>query len=71
MSNVHIYTAPSQPATRFNLGDGGGWIRNNPRRLIWCKLCAKLHWAKYMVVQVFYDGWRFWCAPGHGCAGTK
>ena len=70
MSNAHIHTAHSQPATEFQ-DEAGGIVRNHPRHLLWCNACAKRRWAKYMVVQVFYDGLRFWCAPGHGCAGVK
>ena len=73
MSKVHIYTTQDQPATRFvdRLGGRAIWTRFKPRRLIWCGECLRRHWAKYMVVQVYYDGVRFWCAPGHGCAGVK
>ena len=72
-SKVHIYTAPMQPATRFvdRNGDKPLWFRNKTHRLLWTGCCHKRRWAKYVLVQTFYDGLRFWCAPGHGCKKGK
>ena len=74
MSNVHIYTAPSQPATRFvdSLQSGPPhWFRYPGRSLFRCQRCGQRRWAKYIQVQVFYDHLNARCAPGHGCARVK
>ena len=73
MNNVHIYTALHQPATRFVDHHSGRahWFRYPARSLFRCQKCGINRWAKYMVAQVYYDSVRFWCAPGHGCAGVK
>ena len=67
--SVHIYTAPSQPATRFvdRNGDKPVWFRCNPRRMWWTHCCHKRRWAKHVRVQVYYDALYIWCAKGHGC----
>jgi hypothetical protein len=69
MSNVHIYTAESQPATRFvnHLSGRAHWFRYPARSLFRCQRCGLKRWAKYVLVQVFYDHLNCWCAPGHGC----
>ena len=66
---VHIYTAPKQPATR--------WVDSNldpPRviewpahRLVFAYCCGKRRLAKNCVVQSYYDGVYIWCAPERGC----
>ena len=69
MSSVHIYTAPSQPATRFVDRNSGRahWFRYPSRHLFRCHKCGRKRQAGNLQVQVFYDSVRFWCAPGHGC----
>ncbi len=67
--SVHIYTAKSQPATGFTDNNGEqpftfGWPAN---RLLWAGCCHKQRPAKNVVVQCFYDGMNFWCAPDKGC----
>ena len=69
MTAVHIYTAKSQPATRFTDDNGDTpmsfwWPAN---RLLWCGCCRKLRPAKNVVVQCYYDGINCWCAPDKGC----
>jgi hypothetical protein len=73
MSDVHIFTAPLQPATRFvdRTGERPMWFRCKPRRLLRAECCYKDRWAKYVRVQVYWDGIRVWCAPGHGCKKGK
>ena len=58
---VHIYRAPLEPATSL-------W---NDRRLLRADCCKKRRWAKYLLIQVYYDGFRIWCKPGHGCKTQK
>ncbi len=67
--SIHLYTVPSQPATRFvdRNAPKPMWFTYKPRFLFWTECCHQLRWAKYVRVQVFYDGLRRWCAPGHGC----
>jgi hypothetical protein len=68
--SLHIYRERLQPATCFvdrTLPGSGIWSRYSPRRLFRAHCCGKLRWAKYVRVQVYYDGIRQWCAKGHGC----
>jgi len=70
VSNVHIYVASSQPATRFKVDVGSVkpfWVKRAARSLVGCWCCRKRRWAKHVRVQVYYDSIRYWCAPGHGC----
>lgn len=69
VSDVHIYRAAHQPAHRYrvSLGETGFWVRCKPRALRLCFKCNKYHYAKNMVVQVYYDGVYVWCKPGKGC----
>lgn len=68
-SELHIYTVPSQPATRFvdDYGPGRIWFRCKPRQLCRADCCGTLRWAKYVRVQVFYDRIYRSCSAGHGC----
>jgi hypothetical protein len=73
MSSVHLYTAPTQPATCFvdNNIDPPMTITFTPRQLIYTDCCHKRRWARSVVVQVYWDGLRRWCADGHGCKKGK
>lgn len=68
-SKVHLFVERSQPATRFVNPHGARafWTRRKPQQLIPTDCCRRRRWAKYVRVQVYYDGIRRWCAPGHGC----
>lgn len=71
---MHLFTAASQPATRFvdrTMTGRTFWFRFGPQKLFWCKGCGRRRWAKNMRVQVFYDGWRFWCKEVCGNKGTR
>lgn len=66
---LHVYTASTQPLTGFvdhnfdppvHRGFPGG-------RLVYCECCGKRRFARDVVVQCYYDGWRLWCAPDRGC----
>lgn len=72
-SELHIYTVPSQPATRFvdNHGPRPMWFRCKPHLLLWVDCCGRRRWAKYVRVQVYYDHIRRSCAPGHGCRSEE
>lgn len=66
---VHIYAESKQSAVKFMdytfdppMVHGYG-----PRKLIYTECCSMRHRAENIVVQCYYDGWRFWCAQGHGC----
>ena len=73
MSTVHVYTAPLQPATKYtdDMFDPPALIECSgfKRYTAWC--CRKRRQARYLNVQVFYDGIRSWCAPGSGCKKGK
>jgi hypothetical protein len=71
--NVHIYTAALQPATKFtdNNFEEPMEFTKPGGSLLWCECCGKRHPARDVVVQCFYDGWRFWCAPERGCKNPK
>lgn len=66
---LHIYWAGQQPATAFSDKTfdppmAGGYPAD---KMIFCDSCDECWPASQMVVQCYYDGRRFWCAPGHGC----
>jgi hypothetical protein len=63
--DIHIFTAPSQPATCF-ITDFGV-MRFKPRALIWCRSCRRRHQARNMIVKVHYDGPYFFCADKARC----
>ena len=71
--NLHIYTRPHQPATRFvtvlEVGKKAMrfWTCNPSHRTVPTSCCRKRRWAKYCTVQVYYDMAPFWCKPGRGC----
>ena len=71
MTRLHIYTAPSQPATRYrvDIGDGGKpFLMGHPAgRRIYTDCCHKPRIAKNLVVQVYYDCTKYWCKKGKGC----
>lgn len=56
---VHIFTAPSQPATHFRTEFG--LLRFKSRRLAYCRNCGRRRQMKNLTVQVFYDDIRFFC----------
>lgn len=69
MSDVHIYTAKGQPATRYMDEVAGRRMifRRPPKSLLWCHACYQRRRAENCVVQVYYDYVAVWCAPGKGC----
>lgn len=70
---THIYSAPTQPATCFtdHNVDPPMTITFAPRQLLYTDCCCLRRWARYVVVQSYYDRTLRWCAPGHGCKGGK
>jgi hypothetical protein len=73
VSNVHIYRAKDQPATRFKVvldmpsGTRTMWLKNADRCPIRCFKCRKRRWAVNMIVHVYYDGSYYFCRKGKGC----
>lgn len=73
ISNAHMYTTESQPATRFRdlcFADNSGhqqWIRNPRNRLLWTTCCRKRRPAKNLRVKVYTDTIHVFCAGGTGC----
>jgi len=61
VSNLHIYTAAHQPATRYEVLDFDPplFLENKPRALVRCWNCNRLRWASRCTVQVYYDAHRF------------
>jgi hypothetical protein len=69
MPEIHIYSASTQPATRFvdRCGEKPIWFRYKPHTIFFTECCLAWRWAKYVRVQVYYDGLRRWCVEGRGC----
>jgi hypothetical protein len=70
MSDLHIFTAPLQPATKYRVEFEEGWghtFRNRKRRTIWTSCCNRRRWAENLYIQVYYDELVFSCRPGKGC----
>lgn len=66
---MHLYAANPQPATRFrdSIGNRPFWRRNPPGRQIFADCCGRQRPAKNLVVQVYFDGLKYFCADGKGC----
>ena len=71
--NLHVYSAPMQPATRWeDCHSEPPFVFVWPaHRLLWCDCCGKRRHAKNVVVQSYYDQLMKWCAPGKGCKALK
>lgn len=63
----HIFSADAQPATRWRDPYDQQWYRCNPRRQRRCHLCRRRRWAKSLLVQVYYDTIRVYCADTTAC----
>ena len=71
MTHVHIFTADSQPATRYVVDVSTEatpfTVFNKPRSLIVAACCGQRRWAKNLTVQCYYDESGFYCRKGKGC----
>lgn len=63
----HVWIERCQPATNFRDPFIGNRIRWPARRLFACDDCGERHQARNMVVQVYYDCIKVFCAKGKGC----
>ena len=62
MTQAHIYTAETQPATQWQPPvEDAPAIEWHPRRQIRCQVCRRLRWASKLSVQVYYDLIRIFC----------
>lgn len=63
----HVFTTVDQPATKYLDRNIEPPLKctNNPRRQLRCYTCGRVRWAKNMIVHVYYDCTRFFCAEGH------
>ena len=68
MGEVHFYTRPWQPFSRYREVDGHV-VAHNPRAVFVCGQCRDRRWAKHLTIQVFYDLVRIRCADG--CYGQR
>lgn len=66
-SNIHIYRADNQPATRFRDCGTGFIMKSRKRELARAYCCNKLRRMGNLWVQSFYDDTRFFCKKGKGC----
>ena len=66
---LHIYSAPFQSVTQWvdRHSDPPITFRGSPYRLIFVQCCLRRRQARNCVVQSYYDGTTYWCAPGKGC----
>jgi hypothetical protein len=64
---IHIFTAPSQPATDWLDEFTGKQMGFEPDKILTPQCCNKERPAKDCVVQAYYDGLSVWCAQGKGC----
>jgi hypothetical protein len=70
---IHIYSAKSQPATRFvdNSVDPPARFKNKPHKLVFAECCRQRRRAKNCRVFVYYDHWKFVCTDGCGCKAAS
>ena len=72
-ADVHFYTRPQQPATRYEVAVGVGRrlqrhiFRRAAGAPVWVSCCNRLRRAGNCTTQVYYDAQYIWCAPGKGC----
>lgn len=73
VSNVHIFRAKDQPATRYSYTLDIGkrvethWITNRRRKVLFCFTCKQRRWACNLTAHVYYDGVYYFCKKGKGC----
>ena len=77
MSNVHIFRAKDQLATKYwvdlsswesgKFKRDGFWVRCRRRALRYCHKCKKKRWAANLFIHVYYDMTLHFCKPGKGC----
>lgn len=69
MSDIHLYSAEAQPATRFrvDLSDRPHHVTFSPHRTLLTVCCRRRRQAKNLLVKAYYDTWHFYCRPGTGC----
>jgi hypothetical protein len=68
--SLHLYTRPHQPATQITVhvfDEAPKTFRYRRRDVARASCCKARRWMGYLTVQVYYDGWYFWCRPGRGC----
>jgi len=72
-TSVHVFRAPSQPATRYriDLGDTSFTMVTRRRCLLPAMCCRRRRRAANLTAQVYYDGPYFFCRPGKGCKVGK
>lgn len=75
MSDLHVYTARNQPATRYVVdlfGDDEAMVfEQPPRSLVRCWSCERRRWAERCHVQVYYDSTRFFCNDKVQCKASR
>lgn len=72
-TRIHIYAASWQPATNWvdaNI-DPPGRGGFSAGTLIWCDCCGKRRRAANVVLQIYFDSTRRWCAPDKGCRDPR
>jgi hypothetical protein len=73
VSNVHIFRAKDQPATRYSVtldmpkGPETMWFVCRRRKLFFCFKCKQRRWAGNLTAHVYYDGIYYFCKKGKGC----
>lgn len=64
--SLHLYTAASQPLTRYRYDGDRRWHGLAPgdtTRVCWT--CGRRRAARNLVIQCYYDGIRIFCREGH------
>ena len=71
---LYIYRTRSQPLTRYTDDHAPHGVKrhiNAGGKLFWAFCCGKRRPAKNLRIQVYYDAFNIFCAPGKGCKATK
>lgn len=63
---MHIFTTKKQPATNY-IHSAGFRIKYPPKKRIRACCCNEVREARFLGVQSYYDGDRFYCVDGKGC----
>ena len=73
MKTLHVYSETAQPATRFfdHHMSPPMLFTYSERRLNWCDRCGRRRWMGKLLVQVYYDSNRMFCADRDGCEAAR
>lgn len=73
MNYVHVYSARSQPMTKYVDRNCKRpiTVTHGEREVFMCSMCDRRRWAKNLMIQVYYDMSVIACREGHRWDGRR